>query len=380
MREHQVVRSFEGARGAAALLVALYHFALRLPTGLHFPGFITHSYLFVDLFFVLSGYVICSSYEERLHGGSDLRTFVIRRFGRLFPLLIFSTVAYVLIENVLTAAKYALVIVGHQHMFAHPDSMPWTFPDLPQTLATITLTHGLGLFDHSILNYASWSISTEFYTYLVFAGLCLVIPGRARLAAFAVLAAATFALTCWASIVRHGCVATDNCLDVTFDFGLTRCIASFFLGALVFHAARHARAASGWLQLAVLAAIALLFFLLARVPLLALAFPGAFALLLFSLSTDRGPVARLFSSRFALMLGERSYSIYLMHPPLLILFALGVRRMAGGAIGIASVMLYATALIVISGLTYRFVEQPSRELFNRWARRQRVPRGVTPSY
>ena len=168
------------------------------------------------------------------------RNFAIRRFGRLFPLLIFSTAVYVLIPNLHALAKHVLVALGHQNMFASPTSSGYYLPSGAEILATLTMTHGLGIFDKAILNYVSWSISTEFYTYMLFAGVCIAISGRVRLAAFALLSVVSFLITCWASLAWHDCIANVECLNITYDFGLTRCIASFFMGCLAFHAARFA--------------------------------------------------------------------------------------------------------------------------------------------
>jgi peptidoglycan/LPS O-acetylase OafA/YrhL len=370
-----MIRSFEGARGVAAMLVALYHFNLFLPFGLAFPGFVSYGYLFVDLFFVLSGYVICSTYENRLDTGNDFVTFAIRRFGRLFPLLIFSTAAFVLIPDAFILLKHVLIALGHQRMFQSPGALDYVLPTSAELIATLTLTHGLGLFDKAILNYASWSISTEFYTYLVFAGACILLKARARLAAFAVLSVLGLTITCWASLFVHHCVAQRACLDVTFDYGFARCVGSYFLGCLSFYAARHyagrhARLHEAGSQVFTLLIIASLFAFVARVPILALLFPLAFALLILSLSSDRGFVAELLKSKAAQMLGQRSYSLYLMHPALLQLFGHSLGHISGVGKGLAILAIYAVTLIVVSGLTYRFIEQPFREMFNRWAQKQ----------
>ncbi|TDN70547.1 acyltransferase [Paraburkholderia sp. BL10I2N1] len=372
MREHTVVGSFEGARGVAALLVAVYHFSLFMPFNLPYPVFIRYGYLFVDLFFVLSGYVICSSYQNRLSSGNAFWNFAIRRFGRLFPLLIFSTAVYVLIPNLHALTKYVLVVLGHQNMFASPTSSGYFLPSGAEILATLTMTHGLGLFDKAILNYVSWSISTEFYTYMLFAGVCIAISGRVRLAAFALLSVLAFLITCWASLVWHDCIANVECLNITYDFGLTRCIASFFMGCLTFHAAKFATRHESALQACALLAAGGIFMALKHAPALALGLPFVFALLILSLSSDRGFVARCLRSKPAQMLGCRSYSIYLLHPALIYLFGLAARYSVRPAFGIVTLSIYLTTLFIVSGLTYRFIEVPFRDVFNRWAGKQRL--------
>jgi peptidoglycan/LPS O-acetylase OafA/YrhL len=214
------IRSFEGARGLAALSVALFHFGLGEAAIVRIPA----GYLFVDLFFVLSGFLICATYAHRLGAPGSLPLFLVRRIGRLLPLLLVATLAYV--------AMLDAAVLAHRLLEPDKPPPPLILPAPKELLATLTMTHSLGLFDHVILNYASWSISTEFYAYLVFALLCLLLRGRARLLAFAVVALAAWLVSAWASVRLRQCLHWGGCFDLTFDYGYWRCLAGFFLGAL----------------------------------------------------------------------------------------------------------------------------------------------------
>src|SRR3954471_3680449 len=96
-----MIKSLEGGRGIAAVIAALYH----LHIGAHGISAIRNGYLFVDLFFVLSGFVIFAAYGSRMRNAQDLRSFLIRRIGRLLPLLLFSALAFVLTVNAIALAK-----------------------------------------------------------------------------------------------------------------------------------------------------------------------------------------------------------------------------------------------------------------------------------
>jgi peptidoglycan/LPS O-acetylase OafA/YrhL len=373
MGKPATIDSFEGARGFAALLVGLYHFCLFDASGMAYPEFVRHGYLFVDLFFVLSGFVICSSYERRLNDGSEFWIFVVRRFGRLFPLLAVSTLLFVLLPNLYVLAKHVLIALGHQGMFRTLETT-YTIPSAAEILTTLTMTHGLGMFDHVILNYASWSISTEFYTYLLFASVCIALPQRVRVATFVVLSVVAYGITCWASVSWHDCIAKSSCLDVTYDFGLTRCVASFFMGCLACRAARHVAPYANALQCGSMLLIVVAFIALEYLPVLALAMPLVFTLLIVSLATDQGYVARLFKTRTAQMLGQRSYSIYLMHPILICIVGYTVHGISSALHGVIVLLVFVAALIAVSGLTYRFIEVPPRDAFNRLAARIRTAR------
>lgn len=358
-----MIRSFEGGRGIAALFVALFHLGL----GASFISPIRNGYLFVDLFFVLSGFLIFTAYSRKLESSQALRPFLIRRFGRLFPLLVFATVAYVTLQNLIIFAKNQAIELGYASLFRQPGVQDYNLPSAAEIFSTLTLTHSLGLFDKLVLNYASWSISTEFYTYVLFAALCFLLTGKARLGSFLLVCLSGCLLTAWASIKAHHCLEKGGCLDVSYDFGFARCISSFFLGALTCHFGRSVQFNANGLQLASGLMLALLFFLVDAYPWLAFGFPAICGIVVLSLSRDTGLLSALFKSRPFQMLGERSYSIYMMHPVVL-LPLVSYRESIHGFLMVSSVMLgYVAVLVVVSGWTYRFIENPFRLLFNRMA-------------
>ena len=71
-------------RGVCALLVAMFH--LQAYSHIYDWSLVRHSFLFVDFFFVLSGFVIAGSYRAKLLGGFSIWHFMLLRFGRLYPL------------------------------------------------------------------------------------------------------------------------------------------------------------------------------------------------------------------------------------------------------------------------------------------------------
>jgi peptidoglycan/LPS O-acetylase OafA/YrhL len=360
-----MIKSLEGGRGIAALIVALYH----LKIGADYFSVIRNGYLFVDLFFVLSGFVICAAYSNRMKTAGDFRSFLIRRIGRLLPLLLFSTIVYLVCANAIVLAKEIALSLGYANVLHHPGTVAYVIPSTAETLSTVTLTHGMGLFDHLILNTPSWSISTEFYTYILFAVVCLLIAGRVRLTAFAVLSAIGGAVSVLASIHVHQCLAQGGCLSVTYDFGYARTVFSFFLGALTWHASRHIKFNSNKVQVAGAIALVLVFSLVDTYPAVSFAFPFVFAILILSLRADNGWLAGVFASKPFQVLGERSYSIYLLHMPLVLFFENIAKRADGVFAGTIVTLTYAAVLVVISGWTYRLIEDPFRAMFNRIAAR-----------
>jgi len=358
-----MIKSLEGGRGVAALIVALYH----LKIGADYFAFIRNGYLFVDLFFVLSGFVICAAYSTRMNGREDLRSFIIRRAGRLVPLLLFSTIVFVLTADAIVLAKRFALSHGYAGMLNNPGALDFVVPSATEILATLTLTHGLGVFDRLILNTPSWSISVEFYTYLLFAAACLLFRGKARLAAFGALSAVGFAVSVYASLQVHGCLQNGGCLGLDYDFGYPRAVFSFFLGALAYHAAVKQQFDSTLLPLVGLIALAVLLSTADAHPAAAFGIPFVFAVLILSVGRDRGWLAAVLKTRPLQMLGRRSYSIYLMHMPLLLIFENIAKRVHGAMAGTLVVLAFIAVLLVISGWTYRYIEDPFRTWFNRLA-------------
>src|SRR3981189_3074967 len=88
--------ALDGWRGVAALSVALFH--LSAAWHLYSLPWIRHAGMFVDLFFVLSGFVISHSYLEKLTHPGAVPDFLIRRLGRVWPLHIFTLGILVLLE------------------------------------------------------------------------------------------------------------------------------------------------------------------------------------------------------------------------------------------------------------------------------------------
>ncbi|MDQ9169240.1 acyltransferase [Oxalobacteraceae bacterium R-40] len=363
-----MIQSLEGLRGIAALIVALYH----LKIGTEYVAVLKNGYLFVDLFFVLSGFVICAAYFSRMNSPQDFKPFVIRRFGRLFPLLVFSTILFVLLTNLIVLAKRLAVVYGYGGFLNNPDALTYLIPSAAEIFSTLTLTHSLGLFDDLILNTPSWSISTEFYTYLLFAAVCLIFPAKKRWPVFGLLTLFGMAVTIWSSISVHDCLEKGGCMGVTYDYGFLRCVYSFFLGALLYHFSRSFALPHAPLQVTGLVTLGLFFSLLAQFPAIAFLFPFAFSLLILSLAKDQGALAQVLNLRPFQILGQRSYSIYMLHMPLVLIFENIAKRVDGFISGAAVLITYVGVLLVLSGWSYRFIEDPFRERFNRLAGKKKT--------
>jgi peptidoglycan/LPS O-acetylase OafA/YrhL len=204
-------RVLDGWRGIAALLVALFH--LNLLSAIYSLDLVRNAFLFVDFFFVLSGFVITHSYAERLASAEGVGTFAIRRLGRLWPLHVVVLIAFVLAES----AKAFLAARGASFYAA-----PFTGANAPATIPLdLFFAQPFGIVQGLTWNPPSWSIGAEFWTYLVFAAVIFV--SQRWLARFRFAAERLAALLLISSVLVLLLRASSG-IDATFDVGFVRCL------------------------------------------------------------------------------------------------------------------------------------------------------------
>jgi peptidoglycan/LPS O-acetylase OafA/YrhL len=204
------INELESLRGLAALLVVFFHIP-KWNSSLN-VGIINNGYLMVELFFVLSGFVIFNAYGNNIKSSRDLLRFQFLRFGRLYPVHILFVLIFLLIE----IAKYmAQTNVGT----IIPNSQPFRENSLTALIQHIFLVQAIGpTGNHNTFNVPSWSISVEFYTYLIFGCIVLLAGKGSRHFIFLVIAAA--------SVGMLASAATFGFEDILSGLG------GFFMGCL----------------------------------------------------------------------------------------------------------------------------------------------------
>ena len=79
--------ALDGFRGVLAVMIAIYH--TMWMTHINSSVFFTNGPALVDLFFVFSGFLMFTLYNDRIHTSGDAKTFIKRRFARIYPLHFF---------------------------------------------------------------------------------------------------------------------------------------------------------------------------------------------------------------------------------------------------------------------------------------------------
>jgi peptidoglycan/LPS O-acetylase OafA/YrhL len=346
--------SLTALRGLAALWVVLFHY-----TALYFPrldmtghsSLIGKGYLAVDLFFMLSGFVMthvyyrafCESVKE------NYRSFLVARIARLYPLhvvvlLLFVATALLvqLLAYASTGTAQGIPLIGTRSLAA--------------AIANLFMLQGLSA-EHLSWNYPSWSISVEFMAYLAFP---LILPlvwrasGRAKLV---VLAAVCAALSLFAYLSGGDFNQWGGPLV------LLRCLPEFLLGTLIYSAYR-ARLWTHWFAADAVGLVALAVAILClhlRAPDLLIV--ALFPVLALAAVGNTGNVARAINVAPLVWLGEISYSLYLIHgfvqyAATATLDHFGVHERAELSIGVSLALLVVMLAVCFAGahLSYRGIE------------------------
>lgn len=368
----------DSVRGIAALSVVVHHFVISKTVIAAFPQkawidfpFFHNAWLFVDLFFVLSGMVISLSYAKSDFGHFSLREFVARRLARIYPLHIVTLVAMLMLR----LARLGLVAAGILAVMPADVEVNTAY----SFVLNVFLLHSLGFLDHLSWNGPSWSISTEFYTYLLF-GLLLV--GAQYAASRRFFYAASLALVI-GSVLLIVFGLGKRSLDFHYDFGFFRCVLSFFIGVLTVGIVSRLRpvmsqAVPSLIQAGALLAGFVLVCMVGAYPAISFAAPLVFAVLLGSLMAfpTARPLPGLLASAPLVWLGKRSYSIYMVHAIVLVLAEYAIRAVGPrstqvldsitpGAAATMWAVLVVTGVLVLSNLTYKYVELRGGRLFLR---------------
>jgi peptidoglycan/LPS O-acetylase OafA/YrhL len=348
------IDELESIRGLAAVLVVLFHVP-AWNAALYGINFIRNGDLMVQLFFVLSGFVIYRAYAQRIQRDTDLFQFELLRVGRLYPVHLLFLLLFLGIES----AK--LVTSGGSRSAPFLQNSPIAF------IEQLLLVQAIGPTGNTYtFNEPAWSISVEFWTCALFAVLVLTLKRRA-LFAFAAIGVAALA-----------CIATRTTGSY---LELLLCCGGFFLGCCC--AAFAARVTVSIHPLfATLATLALLIFLqLQHDPSSDLGIYVLTALVLLTMVVS-GPsrLKQALRSRPLTWLGEVSYSVYMSHSFILYIASQLLRRvlkkpetLVGGQLvvqlslaeAIVASALVVAATLLLSTVIYKTIEKPCRD----WSRR-----------
>ena len=351
-------------RGLAAMMVAIYHFDSVCANFVDAKTtmILGKSYLMVDLFFIMSGFIILHVY-----GGvfatkiakKDYWQYLGARFARIYPLHVFTLL--------FTVLAYYL-----------KNEPPSPINDYAAIPSHLLLLHSMGLQSIFTWNVPSWSISAEWWAYVIFPILSLYIV-RYKRSGWIVLSALSLALYLaimyWLPRVNpfDPTALVPHNLDVTYDYGWLRGIAGFIAGMVVYIGYKSGIFAkflksdfAGFIMF-------LLMLILMHIGANDILIVAAFASVVWTFSMNKGQIYSFLQNKVFQFLGDISYSIYLMHGFIMffvavpIITAMGNQYRGPGSVKLAFgngtwiCIIYLIAIIIVSTLSYYFVEKPCRE-------------------
>ena len=348
----------EGLRAVAILLVVLFHAGVSQLSG---------GYIGVDVFFVVSGYVITGVLlrERASTGTTSLVGFYARRARRILP-----AATVVLITTVVAA----YVLLGTASALRTADDAKWAALFLANFHFAAVGTNYLSaqLPPSPLQNF--WTLSVEEQFYVVFPTLFVLVAGlrlrvHLRTKMFAALGLVVIVSLGW-SVIQTG--SNPN---AAYFSPFTRAW-ELALGAIVALAAPHLAKVSSavaaivtWAGLSAIVVAAVVYNAQTPYPGLYAALPvcGAAMVIAAGTANPEFGVERLLGTWPFRQLGRLSYSLYLWHWPILILAAESQGR---ESLPLSSNLGWLLVALGASIVTYKLVENPIRH--SRWLRRRSV--------
>ena len=396
-RTAQYLANLTPLRGIAALLTVIFHVDLMIGNGgnalikIKDSMVLTRMYLMVDFFFILSGFIMCHVYSKWFKESvttNQFKRFSIARFARVYPLHFITLMYTILLFSV--SANIGL-----------PNIPVLQVSNTGYSIVTnLLLLHSMNLHNWFSWNHASWSISTEWWAYMVFPFLVKPIMRLKSmgimtviLLCFAGYLAITFLLIPLLTIPPEIPFAkldpTRLSINVAYQFGFVRCLCGFVLGMAVYqcYMAQMGKKilSNGYTFILVTACLfTCMHFDLPDV-LTIISFP----FLLLSAAYGSTNLNRFLATKPLQRIGDWSFSIYLVHQPLLFTM-IAIMAYINPAdpnlkpsgppstpvmwlicIGFTSVTL------LVSYLTYNFIEVPARNWINGKNKKIMVAQTVT---
>jgi len=406
------LRALTGLRLVAALLVVMFHFLTIHPS----PGagpwqtiarlgarIVASGYTGVSFFFLLSGFILAYTYLDA-HGRLRVTRsgFWWARFARIYPVYALAIGVSFVPYQQWGAWHEQFCVGGHPFLEGNRPLVTW--------LGAIFMLQAW-LPCSMTWNAPAWSLSVEAVFYLLFP---LIALGTARLRwrALLVCTVGAWALTLAAALAYLVLSLDASAMGaawwerywawIFYSNPLLR-LPEFLIGialgrlfvirtALASRSAEPGRTRTGLLALlalagrpqarhvTVLAAAAIVaIWCLGPLPLMLfnqILLDPLYAVLIYGLAFGEGPLAALFASSAIVLLGEASYAMYILHWPIRYWLGHYVPRLPLGtppflAASTVYFFVYLCVVIGLSLLSFRFVEQPARQVINQVVKRRR---------
>jgi peptidoglycan/LPS O-acetylase OafA/YrhL len=370
-------------RGIAAILTVIFHCNLMvgfaLSKSLPRPDLLLKMYLMVDFFFILSGFIMLHVYGKLFSEGvtrSDFKKFTIARFARVYPLhilMLFFLIVMYAISNYLGISKTPVLEIRN---------------GIFSFFTNIFLLQSMNLHDWHSWCHASWSISTEWWAYMVFPFLVAPILKTSNLSKLVIViicflgyTSITYLLLPLVTYPAEIPFVKPNLenlnINVTYQYGFIRCICGFILGMIVHQAYSKNWAKSLLANGSTMLALTIALFLAMHFGIRDIVTVAIFPFIILCGAYGSVNIDKIFSWTPLQKIGDWSFAIYLVHQPLQYLIGKTMSYMnppdpsfkgppPSVPTDTAWLMTFGFILltVIVSALVYKYWELPSRKWIN----------------
>lgn len=289
--------TLDAFRGLCAIFVVMSH--MHLAGSITEYSFFRGSGIFVEFFFVLSGFVIAHSYgyREKLL----FKPFFKARFFRLYPLHIFMLMVFISMEIGKLIAYKLFDIPFIRVPFNGPNDISEIIPNL------LLIQAWIPSFTESSFNSPSWSISIEFYMYILLFG-SLVLFKRHKALAWVVI-----------SLIMIFLLSTETTL---LKYSVQRGLSCFFGGASIYvlykkiSSVKINRFLGSLIELLLI--VGVVFIVQSEMEYRQIIATAMFLLVVLFFAFESGCISSFFKINIFQILGKLSYSIYMIHSAILL--------------------------------------------------------------
>ena len=323
--KHSQISEIQGLRGISILLVFLFHL-----NGVVF----SYGYLGVDIFFVISGFIITKIISQNLIDNKfSLKIFFVSRFMRLIPSLFFMVMIVII-----------LIITTYQ---IHPD---------PSILINTGLTSLIGLsnfylifiendyfnsFDENIFEHM-WSLSVEFQFYLLYPLFFTVL--------FKILKNNVSFYTYLYSIIVFSYILFNIFYEFEYFYHTGSRIGELIIGCLTFFL--YQKKSSNYFIIFLSIIFLIIFFIHLNIFYLIVSICFLTSFIILNL-TKLNFLSLLLNNKFLLLIGDASYSLYLWHLPVIFFSNIFF-------VGFDYYFFSTVITLLLTMLSFNFIEMPIR--------------------
>ncbi|MBS1771779.1 MAG: acyltransferase [Bacteroidetes bacterium] len=347
MMEKRQIDSLTATRGFAALLVVIFHFGLECIPFKYLQQFFARGNLAVSYFYVLSGFIMCWTYEtKKISFGAYMK----RRFARIAPvyyLALFAAIIYILVADYTGALPL-------EENFGKKVFLDVFF------LQSYVPGYAMAI------NGPGWSLSVEMFFYLLFP--LLILFYRKSPKQFMWFAAILYIVSQAGYLYaeEHRSLVYSDIEHHIINYFPLNHLNAFVLGMVSCYVYNNSKSISQFFS-------PLLFLIFIVLAIIYTYYPlhnGTLAPLfgLFIIALAKNP-PRVLKSKSLIYLGEISYSIYILQWPVH-LYVSKLNILYVHIEGALFFYCYTAILIIVSAICYRFIETPSRKWINGWGEKK----------